>query len=169
MFQNGNMFCDMAIRINGGVLLHEVPFKDKDGYRDYSAFVQYLGHKASHGCVRIQKDVGADGKNMRWLWNNVKRNTKVLIWDDEGRSLPPPDPALPVFYNPNGGKNYHADQMCSYVKDRFLPLTEFLYGELNMDPYTKLTPCDHCKPPARHEDEEAYFVPEDILGTQIED
>lgn len=168
-FVNGNMFCDMAIRINGGVLLHEVPYKARaDGGRDYSAFVQYLGQKASHGCVRIQKDRNAEGMNMEWLWNNLKRNAKVLIWDDQGRSLPPPDPALPVYYNPNNGKNYHLKQNCPGVKDRFLPLTEFMYGELNMAPYDQLTPCSTCKPPERHEDEAAYFVPDDIVGDYTE-
>jgi hypothetical protein len=159
------MFCDLAIRINGGVLIHEVPFKEReDGARDYSAFEQYLGRKASHGCVRIQRLPNEQGMNMRWLWDHLKRRSKVLVWDDEGRALAPPDPALPVFYNPLGGKNYHLNPMCPSVKDRFLPLTEFMYGELNMEPYDTLTPCAVCNPPPRHEDESVYFVPEDILG-----
>jgi hypothetical protein len=45
--------------------------------------------------------------------------------------------------NPNGGKNYHEEQYCSAVKDRYLPLTEFKYGELDTT-YKKLTPCSSC-------------------------
>ncbi|MCL1855476.1 MAG: L,D-transpeptidase, partial [Clostridia bacterium] len=145
LFANGNMQCDLAIRINGGVLLHEVPYLEMaDGTRGYDYFRPYLGQKASHGCVRVQDKPNDQGMNMRWLWDHLKRNAKVLIWDDEGREMPPPDPALPVYYNPDGGKNYHLNQYCPYVKNRFLPLTGFMYGELNFEPYDRLTPCATC-------------------------
>ena len=167
-FPSGNMQCDLAIRINGGVLLHEVPHKETaEGGRNYAAFEQYLGRKASHGCVRVQRTRNAEGMNMQWLWNNLKRNAKVLIWDDVGRSLPPPDPALPVYYNPDGGKNYHSVARCRAVRDRYLPLTEIFYGELNTPPYDALTPCGTCNPLPKYEGDEAYFsepVPDDIWG-----
>jgi hypothetical protein len=171
LFANGNMMCDLAIRINGGVLIHEVPYlENEDGSKAYDYFRPYLGQKASHGCVRVQDKQSGEGMNMRWLWDNLKRGSKVLVWDDQGRTLPPPDPALPVFYNPKGGKNYHLNQMCPYVKNEYLPLVGFLYGELNFEPYDKLTPCTTCNPPARHEDEAAYFdVPPEVLGEQVED
>ncbi len=170
LFMNGNMSCDLAIRINGGILLHEVPFiEGEDGARGYDYFRPYLGKKASHGCVRVQDKPNPQGMNMRWLWDKLKKNCKVIIWDDEGRELPPPDPALPVFYNPEGGKNYHLDQRCPYVKDRYLPLTEFMYGELNTSPYDNLTPCMTCNPPPRHGDASAYFeVPDEVLGNVTE-
>ncbi len=170
MFMNGNMYCDYAIRIADGTLLHEVPFVERaDGTRNYASFEQFLGKKASHGCVRVSKEPNEQGMNMKWLWNNVERNTKVLVWDDKGRTLPPPDPATSLYYNPEGGKNYHLDQRCSGVKDRFLPLTGFLYGELNNPPYDKLTPCKTCQPPERHEDESLYYVPDEIIGVIGED
>ncbi len=166
-FVNGNMLCDLAIRINGGVLLHEVPHRMMaDGTPDYEVFEKYLGQKASHGCVRIQRKKNAQGMNMRWLWDNLKRSAKVLVWDDKGRSLPPPDPDLPVFYNPDGGKNYHLDQNCPYVKDRFLPLTGITYADLFTDKYKKLTPCATCNPPSRHDDPSVYAVPDDVIGQE---
>ncbi len=169
MFINGNMFCDLAIRINGGVLLHEVPHKQGENeYRDYSAFEQYLGQKASHGCIRVQRKANDKEINMKWLWDHLKRDAKVLVLDDRGRSLPPPDPNTQLFYNPEGGKNYHALARCPGVKERFLPLSPFLYGELLMAPYDTLTPCPVCDPPSRYEGEEGiYFaeeVPDDIIG-----
>lgn len=39
--------------------------------------------------------------------------------------------------------NYHEDQYCDKVKDRYLPLTEITYGELNTT-YSYLTPCSGC-------------------------
>lgn len=82
------MICNDAIRINGGILLHEVPHKERaDGSSDYSAYEPLLGQKASHGCIRIQREKTEDGYNNRWIWENFKRggNYKVLIWDDRNR------------------------------------------------------------------------------------
>ncbi|MDR3051384.1 MAG: L,D-transpeptidase [Oscillospiraceae bacterium] len=175
LFVNGNMLCDLAIRINGGVLLHEVPHKAQaDGSRNYAAFEQYLGQKASHGCVRVQRTKNEQGMNMAWLWKNLKKNAKVLIWDDKGRSLPPPDPATPMYYNPDNGKFYHSMARCPGVKDRYLPLRAFTYGELNAPPYDRLTPCATCNPPPRYEGAEAYApdeadVPDEVLGDISED
>ncbi|MDD2649202.1 MAG: L,D-transpeptidase family protein [Eubacteriales bacterium] len=154
-FKSGNMFCDMAIRFNGGDLIHEVPYiLASDGVtKDYSAFESKLGSKASHGCVRIQRKANEDGYNMRWIWNNRKMGVKVLVWDDSNRTEELPDDSLPLFYNPDGGKYYHLDQRCSSIRDRYLPLKgEFTYGELDDSSYKKLTPCPYCNPPERKDD-----------------
>lgn len=85
-FTSGNMYCDMAIRINGGILLHEVPCKVRaDGSHDYSSFEGYLGTKQSHGCIRVQRLKNEDGYNHTWLWNNLPLKTRVIIWDDANR------------------------------------------------------------------------------------
>ncbi len=85
---DGNMTSEMAIRINGGILFHEVPHKtNKDGTFDYSSFEAYLGQKKSHGCIRVQRLKTPEGYNQRWLWENFKRGApyKVIIWDDKNR------------------------------------------------------------------------------------
>ena len=150
-FWSGNMWCDLALRINGGILIHEVPcFLNEDtGDRDYGPFERVLGQKASHGCIRVQQEKSNEGINMRWLWDNLKLNTRVFIWDDVGRNIPIPEDSLSLYYNPDGGQYYHSDQYCKSVKDRFLPLTGFTYGELENDPYGRLTPCPSCNPPKR--------------------
>ena len=179
-FISGNMYCDLAIRINGGTLLHEVPYKlGTDGKtRYYENFERYLGQKASHGCIRIQRAENPQGQNMQWLWNNLENNTKVLIWEDRGREMPPPempDDDTPLYYNPNGGKNYHLDAYCPGVKDRFLPLTGgFTYGDLDEAEYKNLTPCASCGAPDRKEtilenyqkaaEQAGATIPEDVLG-----
>ncbi len=149
-FWSGNMWCDLALRINGGILVHEVPcFKSDDNVRDYGPFERVLGQKASHGCIRVQQKLSPEGINMRWLWDNLKLNTRVFIWDDVGRSIPIPEDAFPLYYNPDGGQYYHSDAYCKSVKDRYLPLTGFTYGELENDPYIKLDACASCAPPKR--------------------
>lgn len=87
-FTSGNMYCDMAIRINGGILLHEVPHKiNADGTKNYSSFEGYLGTKQSHGCIRIQRLKTPEGYNHRWIWDKLDRKGgyKVIIWDDLSR------------------------------------------------------------------------------------
>ncbi len=151
-FNAGNLVCRMSMRINGGVLIHEVPYilNTSTGYWDYSSQEAQLGKKASHGCVRVQRVLNGEDLNMAWLWNNIKTNTKVLIWDDDGRYYEYPDSNLPIFFNPEGGKFYHLDQNCSSIKDRYLPLKgELTYGELDNAEHSKLTPCRYCNPPIR--------------------
>ena len=109
-----------------------------------------MGQKASHGCIRVARIANAEGLNMRWLWETLRpvinsgSYPKLLIWDDWGREIPYPDDDMPLYYNPDGGKNYHSDQYCSAVRDRYLPLTEFTYGELDTGFYATLTPCPYC-------------------------
>ena len=154
-FWSGNMWCDMALRVNGGILIHEVPCLIDGDVRDYGPFERVLGQKASHGCIRVQRELSPEGMNMRWLWDNMKINTRVFIWDDVGRNIPIPDAAMPLYYNPDGGQYYHSDAYCKSVKDRYLPLTGFTYGELEDSPYGKLTACPSCTPPKRVSEIEA--------------
>lgn len=152
-FNAGNLVCRMALRINGGALIHEVPYivNQNTGYWDYSSQEAQLGVKASHGCVRVQRLNNDDGINMTWLWNNIRNNVKVLVWDDApGRFHPYPEDSLKLFYNPVGGKYYHLDQNCRSIKARFLPLPgEMTYAELESASFDKLTPCKVCTPPIR--------------------
>ena len=151
-FNAGNLVCRMAMRINGGALIHEVPYilNERTGHWDYSSQEAQLGKKASHGCIRVQRLNNNDGINMTWLWKNIKVNTKVLVWDDDNRYYEYPDSGLPLYFNPTGGKYYHLDQNCRSIKDRYLPLKgELIYSELDNHEHAKLTPCPSCNPPLR--------------------
>jgi len=163
-FPSNDLWCDLALRVNGGCLLHEVPHKERaDGTRTYDPYESYLGQKASLGCIRVQRMRNNDRVNMAWLWNNLKRNTPVLIWDDAGRApIPVPDWALTMYYNPNGGKSYHSEQRCSAVRERFLPLTALPYEALYEAPTNELLPCYGCVPFFKAPDPNA-IVPEDVL------
>ena len=59
----------------------------------------------------------------------------------------PPDMSASVYYNPDGGKNYHGDQNCRAVKKRYLPLSPLALADLYTAPYDGLTPCPRCSPP----------------------
>lgn len=152
-FMAGNLVCAMGMRINGGSLMHEVPYilNEATNFKDYSYTEKYLGEKASHGCIRVQRKKNSEGLNMEWLWKNIKVNTKVLVWDDcPGRFLSYPDVSLDLYFNPNNGQYYHSDQNCSGVRDKYLPLKgHFTYAELDNNPYSRLVACPSCNPPVR--------------------
>ena len=157
-FQAETLWCAYGIRINSGILVHEVPSReetDRNGvtFTSYARCERYLGEKASHGCIRVQRQLTPEGVNAKWLWDNLHRKpyTKVIIWDDLDRELTYPSDELLVYYNPKGGTNYHSQPTCSLVKDKYEPMTSFTYGELDEKPYSKLTPCPGCAPQGRRE------------------
>ena len=159
-FWSGNLWCDQAIRFNGGDLLHLVPaIVSSDGtVKDYSICESALGSRASHGCIRVQRVANEDGYNHQWIWDNLrsKKNVKLIVWDDDGRKLERLDDGESVYYNPDGGKKYHADARCSSVRSVYLPMTAISYGELTRYPYTQLTPCGTCGAPERPETVDAW-------------
>lgn len=173
-FQAGkNTIGRFAIRYSGGTMLHEVlHLRNADGTRNYGYYEPKLGQKDSHGCVRIPRRPNAEGINMEWMWSNLKLKTKLFIWDDVGRELyvpDLPDPGLQLYRNPDGGSNYHLDQNCPGVKEKFLPLTgDFTYGDLDLDEFSKLTPCVYCDAPKRLADlYELYRIEAEHIGAEI--
>ena len=152
---DGDMHCLNPIRFNGGDYLHEVPHKRlADGTKNYKAYESKLGTRASHGCIRVQRQKNAKGYNMNVLFNMLKKSAeggegypKMVIWEDyQGRQIKIPDDDTPLYYNPNGGSMYHSVADCSSVREKFRPLTKFTYGELDEKPYSKLTVCPYCQP-----------------------
>ena len=157
-FRSDNLYCSMALRFNGGDLIHEVPHvKNRDGTKNYKNTEPKLGTRASHGCIRVQRLRNAEGINMNWIWNNIRTNTKLVIWEDyAGRAIPLPDPSTPLYYNANGGSNYHSTERCYGVRDEYLPLSgQFTYGELEQGSFAALTRCANCIPPLRVQEIEA--------------
>jgi hypothetical protein len=161
-FWAGQLYCDMGIRINSGILIHEVPVlikKDEttgEEIRDYNRCERYLGEKASHGCIRVQQKKTPEGINEEWLWKNLsdgnkkgKDYTKVIIWDDAGRELGYPDEDLVLYYNAKRDKNYyHSTRACERIKSSSKTVA-FTWGELEDKTYRKLLPCPCCNPQLR--------------------
>ena len=149
-FSSDNLRCALAIRFNDGDLLHEVPYIAGNGYKNYSVNEPKLGTKASHGCIRVQRQPSPEGVSQKWLWNNYAKNTKILIWEDwQGRQIPVPESDTPLYCVKKRTGNYHTTERCSAIKGK---RTETLtYGQLEEDAYRKLKPCPLCAAPARED------------------
>ena len=81
-FASEGYYYDYAIRYDGGNLLHQLGYKARGGRKDFSAQVEQLGCKASHGCVRLPSMVDEQGVNAYWLWTHLPYHTRVVILDD---------------------------------------------------------------------------------------
>lgn len=65
-----------AIRFNGHILFHSVPYLADNGAALESDQFNYLGDVASLGCVRL---AAGDAK---WIFDNCERGTQVVVYDD---------------------------------------------------------------------------------------
>ena len=151
-FRSDNLICGMGLRFNSGDLLHEVPHtKNGDGSKNYKNTEPKLGTRSSHGCIRVQRLKNPDGINMKWIWDNIKTGTKIVIWEDyQGRQVEIPDDGTVLYYNPDGGSYYHTTSECKGIKEKFWPqMKAFTYGELDDAAYKALAPCPNCQPPRR--------------------
>ena len=153
---DSGMICSYALKFNAADYIHEVPHKkDKNGDKNFSRFESVLGTRASHGCIRVQANKNPAGYCMSVLSNLIKKRkdkncVKLVVWEDyQGRQVKIPGDDTPLYYNPNGGSNYHSVANCTHVKKAYLPLTAFTYGELDDPPYSKLTACPYCVPTPR--------------------
>ena len=54
-----------------------------------------------------------------------------------------------LYYNPDGGKYYHAKANCPAVAEQYWPLAQFYYSDLNTTKFKNLIRCPKCNPPAR--------------------
>ena len=149
-FASDNLRCAMALRFNDGDLLHEVPYIAYDYGKDYSVNEPKLGTKASHGCIRVQRQPSPEGVNQRWLWTNYIKNTRILIWEDwQGRQLSVPDSATSLYCVKKRTGNYHTTDRCNAIRGK--RVEELTYGQLDGDEYKKLKPCPLCAAPPRIE------------------
>ena len=57
--------------------------------------------------------------------------------------------AVILYYNKDGGKYYHAMANCPDVDQRYWPLDEFYYSDLNTTKFKNLLRCEKCNAPAR--------------------
>lgn len=82
LFHDEGYQYNYVLRIDGGNLIHSLGCKLDGAKLNYSEQAQYLGQKASHGCVRVDPAPGENGLNVYWLWTHIPYNTKVLVLDD---------------------------------------------------------------------------------------
>jgi len=150
-FRSDNMFCPMGMKFNDGDLLHEVPYiqRYEGGSKIYSATEPFLGSRASHGCIRVQRRENADGYNMEWIWDHRKDLGRIVVWEDwQGRQINYPADDTILYYNPNGGSYYHAAEKCDSAKAT-ITFDPFTYAELDTGAFAKLDFCPYCVPALR--------------------
>ena len=151
-FSSDSLKCALAMRFNDGDLLHEVPYilSADGGYRNYSANEPKLGTKASHGCIRVQRQASPEGVSQKWLWNNYKKNTKILIWEDwQGRQVPVPEDDTVLYYAKKKTGNYHTTDQCGAILGK--KIETMTYGQLGEKGFLKMNPCPLCAAPPRPE------------------
>ncbi len=150
-FWSDNLFCPRAMKFNDGDLLHEVPYVQRyeGGSKIYSTTEPYLGQRASHGCIRVQRKETPEGINMEWIWDNRKQLGRIVVWEDwQGRQIPHVAEDTVLYYNADGGSYYHRAEKCNSAKDHIV-FTPFTYAELDTGSYADLEACPYCVPPQR--------------------
>ena len=66
---------------------------------------------------------------------------------------PTVNPGLTLYYNADGGQNYHLDPNCDAIREEYRPLTAyFTYAELDNPKFRTLNPCKKCHAPKRMKD-----------------
>ena len=77
LFLTGNVWGHYALRINGHIFFHSVPYFTKGTPWNNLEYLEYnkLGSGASAGCVRL---ASADAK---WIYDNIDYGTTVKIYD----------------------------------------------------------------------------------------
>ena len=150
-FWSDNMFAPMGMKFNDGDLLHEVPYVQRSGSSSkiYTTTEPFLGSRASHGCIRVQRKLNADGYNMEWIWDHRKEIGRIVVWEDwQGRQIAYPSDDTVLYYNPKGGSYYHKEDHCDSAKAG-TDFEAFTYGELDTGDYADLEFCPYCAPALR--------------------
>ena len=150
-FWSDNMFAPLGMKFNDGDLLHEVPYVQRKGSKSkiYSTTEPFLGQRASHGCIRVQRKKNADGYNMQWIWDNRKDLGRIVVWEDwQGRQIAYPADDTVLYYNAKGGEYYHKEDHCDSAKNH-ITFTPFTYAELDTGDFAKLDFCPYCAPAMR--------------------
>ena len=92
-----------------------------------------------------------NGTNVDLEAESALLNRPIIATTIAPTASPAPQTAnsVTIYYNPDGGKYYHASATCEAVDQKWWPLTGFSYDLLNSAQYSKLIACPKCKPPAR--------------------
>ena len=72
-FKQYNCYAKWATRIVGGILFHSITYNTS--FRK-TGNEKNLGHRASHGCVRLTVD------DAKWIWDNCPLGTTIVITED---------------------------------------------------------------------------------------
>jgi lipoprotein-anchoring transpeptidase ErfK/SrfK len=93
----GGVYGQYTTRIDGAIWFHSVPYtaKSKDSL-EWEEFNK-LGTKASLGCIRL------DVHDVKWIYDNCPKGTKVEIYDDANEVIDKPKQIIISSDSPNKG------------------------------------------------------------------
>lgn len=93
-------YSQYAIRINGPIMLHSLPYYEQSNdslkYKEYNR----LGHPASLGCIRYQ------AKDIKWIYDNCPVGTTVEIYSNADEIPPLEVPTIEPISEDNPNKNW---------------------------------------------------------------
>ena len=72
-YKFGGVYVKWATRITGGIYFHSVLFSRANDNSMQTSTLKKLGHRASHGCIRLEV------YNAKWISDNIAVGTKVII------------------------------------------------------------------------------------------
>lgn len=101
--------------------------------------------------IIMQKEDGIWYVNPESLESNEKETATETVATANNTPTQPPlytgTPETILYYNPNGGSKYHLDPDCDSVGSQYKPMTQFMYVDLDKEPYSELSPCQRCGAP----------------------
>ena len=113
----------------------------RDPDRQVDGMYQYLYQanvRALDGEVDkiVQRDLGAEASS---------GEPSLKSWPPEPEPTEPPLVVTgDIYYNPKGGKYYHADKECPSVGEKYLPMMLIDKSKMNEYPLYLLRPCPYC-------------------------
>lgn len=101
--------------------------------------------------IIMQKEDGIWYVNPESLESNEKETATETVATSNTTPTQPPlytgTPETILYYNPNGGTKYHLDPDCKDVGSQYKPMSQFMYVDLDKEPYSELSPCQRCGAP----------------------
>lgn len=95
-----NTYGQYAVRFNGKILFHSVPYLQRSP--DTLEWDQYnlLGQSASLGCIRLKCD------DVKWIYDNCKVGTRVIVYQDPESPGPLGKPELTKISGEDPRRNW---------------------------------------------------------------
>ncbi|SDH99767.1 L,D-transpeptidase catalytic domain [Pseudobutyrivibrio sp. 49] len=116
----GNTYGRYAIRFNGHILFHSVPYSQPSVDALYGDAFNMLGEGASAGCVRMAV------ADLKWIYDNCKVGTYVVVYDDLENPGPLGKPNAVKINLETGYGNYDPTEVAAYNPWVYINPTQYL-------------------------------------------
>ncbi len=103
----GNSYGRYAIRFNGHILFHSVPYSAPSVNALKGEEFNKLGEGASQGCVRMAV------ADLKWIYDNCKAGTPVVVYDDATNPSPLGKPVATKIDLATGLGNYDPTEVAA--------------------------------------------------------